>query len=182
MKLSALVTLALTLLLTGCNEYKSPLCNEKNRVDVPGLEGSFAMVIQNAEKFVQQKSVLPLKRVEVGLYQIGAGTQGQKVSTCTVGDRTLFETRSQKNQTYTSYMLSKTALGFTLTFGFFDKNALDQAKVPYAIVERAGDAMSRMFSDEKKDKALVVDNSSLDPEAVVKLLIPTSLSLQLFHQ
>lgn len=92
-------------LAMACNEYTTPVCNDTNRVDVPGFEGSRGMVLPSPdEEFTFLREEMIVERHGVGSY---SGKNGEgKMSTCRVDEKLILE--------------GLTGYGDTMTTMFFD--------------------------------------------------------------
>jgi len=182
--LAFVVTVLGCLSLVGCNEYSAQVCTENLRVDVPALAGSHEFVAQDPKTFLLRSDSISLERTGKGTY---ANADGSKAFTCELTQGVYyFETQEEEKGNFGAYTLFKNDHGFVFTLMAFDRAKLDEAKIPYTIVDaklRAPRSVLNWLIPQQgtPQQKMVVDTTRFaNPGQLMQVLTPISVSYRLY--
>lgn len=187
-RIAKLTLLLLPLLLTACNEYTVSVCEPKTRVDVASFEKP-KIFMMSAGETGAEGLVWEVKRQDVGHY---TDQSGQDVFTCSVGGKIYMETSLKKENTFQLAEVREHAQGFDVISLGWDKMALDDDKIPYAIIPYpsayVGPALpSKLKSlahkaQDDKGKRIVVHNAKLaNSSDILKYLVENTVVQRMFN-
>ena len=147
-----------------------------------GLDGDHLITVQDQNSFLVKTTQVHLQRIDQGTY---LGSDQSIAYTCMIGSKLLVEGVMHKDsisKTYGSFILTQGNSGFDFTLAAFDRAELDQAGVPYKIIERPSVNRFRFIEmpREQKQKALILDNSGISETTLVGLLKPLSVTLKFY--
>ncbi|HWU44171.1 MAG TPA: hypothetical protein VN132_12055 [Bdellovibrio sp.] len=159
MKITAL---GLLLSLTACVETTTPLCNQANKVDLPGMERTFSLDLFFDPSQPIQSLGVGIKRTGKGEYSVKTSEGNFPVSVCQFGNKKIMESQT-KFGTYQQHVLSLQG-GLFLNLMIIDAQTLEKGRVPYRIEERTSENILGLnaLQSEEKTKALVIDTSKAE--------------------
>ncbi len=170
------------LLLAACVETTAPLCDNGNKVDLPGFERDYALTVL-ADPTQDMKDVkLNVSRKGPGEYQLN----GKDIVTCRVGRWVMGESVNSYG-TYQQTILSQAVDGSaSMNQMLIDKKDLLAHGVEFEIVEREASNSQHNWLNSfglnaTKQKVLLIKLDSAAAHAVIsKVAKPSALGLFMY--